>query len=152
MSCAVRYHEAHPFLVQAVLLNPINVPAYNNLGVVYEKTGHLQQALELYSTAVLLQPSLVETYNNIAHIHTMLAQPREAIKNYLHAFSMQVTVHADLHCACCHSIHFTMPLQHTALHFATQHESTSEFDSHSRTTALYSPLPRQHPSHIWECY
>ena len=86
-----RYYDAHPFLVTAVTLNPVNVPAYNNLGVVYEKTGHLNQSLKLYSTATALQPTLVETYNNIAHIHTMLEQPEAAIRNYNHALSLQAT-------------------------------------------------------------
>ena len=67
--------------------NPECWMAYNNLGVVVESTGNLQQAVEYYQQALAIRPDYPEAHDNLGNvlgeqgkIDESLAQHREAIR------------------------------------------------------------------------
>ena len=51
-----RYEEARRELEKAIELSPLNVEAYHNLAVIFERTGELQRAVELYREALRYRP------------------------------------------------------------------------------------------------
>jgi len=60
-----RYEDATNAFQNAVLYNPEDAIAYNNLGVVRFKTGHFEDAVEDFRRSVEISPQYEEAKGNL---------------------------------------------------------------------------------------
>ena len=76
-----------------------NEIAHLNLGVVYEKSGRLDEAMREYRTALKINPRRAHTHNNIADLLDLSGQPAAALKEYQAAVALNsssVETHLNL--------------------------------------------------------
>lgn len=66
---ANKHGESKKYFKKAVLLDPDNFHAINNIGVCYELEGQLSSALEKFKEAVSLSPKYGSGYENIAGVY-----------------------------------------------------------------------------------
>jgi septal ring-binding cell division protein DamX len=59
------YEQAEIYLGEALYINPENPYALLNMGVLYHKTGRLEQARQMYRKVIELQPSAQADHSNI---------------------------------------------------------------------------------------
>lgn len=75
--------EAEAAFKHAIDANTANVEAYNQLGVLYRRTGRPAEAGFLYETALQLEPDNTSLHWNLAILHdTDLPDPRKALFHY----------------------------------------------------------------------
>ena len=67
---------------KAVLLEPRNVEAYNNLGLVLKKMGRSEEAFEQYRKALAIDPQCVECLNNLGALYLVTHDLAEAEANF----------------------------------------------------------------------
>jgi hypothetical protein len=60
-----QYEQAEVYLGEALYINPENPYALLNMGVLYHKTGRLEQARQMYRKVIELQPSAQADHSNI---------------------------------------------------------------------------------------
>ena len=68
--------EAH----RAVELDPVSMPAYNNLGAMYSYAGQPQRAVEAYQAALALAPEAAPVASNLALSYSDLGRHADAIR------------------------------------------------------------------------
>ena len=73
------YEKAYQYLLMAKNLYPYNDTLYNNLGLVYLKTGRFKEAEESYLYALTLNPFMADVYNNIGSLYIETGRYDEAI-------------------------------------------------------------------------
>lgn len=64
-----RPHEAHIHFEKAVLMEPRNAQAYNDLGLALKKSGHREEAMEQYLKALSIDPQCAPCLNNRGVLH-----------------------------------------------------------------------------------
>jgi tetratricopeptide (TPR) repeat protein len=74
--------EARPFLQQALALNPQNAQSYLQMGILLEKSGDLQNALEQLHTAIKLDPKLASAYYRAARLCQKLGREQESQRDF----------------------------------------------------------------------
>ena len=68
---------------QAIDMNTANVEAYNQLGILYRRTGRYEEARFIYETALETEPDNTSLHWNLAILHdTDLPDPRKALLHY----------------------------------------------------------------------
>ncbi len=67
---------------RAVLVNPDNWLALNNLGITYNKMEKPQEAIECFQKALLKKPVFVEALNNLAGTFVKTGRLKEALSHY----------------------------------------------------------------------
>lgn len=68
---------------RAINVNTANVEAYNQLGILYRRTGRPEEARFIYETALKLEPDNTSLHWNLAILHdTDLPDPRKALLHY----------------------------------------------------------------------
>ena len=83
----------------AVAVTGENEIAHLNLGVVYEKTGRLDEAMREYRAALKINPRRAHTHNNIADLLDLTGQPAAALAEYQAAMQLDpssVATHLNL--------------------------------------------------------
>jgi len=73
-----RFGEARPFLQQALAVNPANAQSYLQMGILLEKSGDPQNALEQLRTAIRLDPNSTSAYYRAARLCKKLGREKEA--------------------------------------------------------------------------
>ena len=68
---------------QAIDVNAANIEAYNQLGILYRRTGRYEEARHIYETALEIDPDNTSLHWNLAILHdTDLPDPRKALFHY----------------------------------------------------------------------
>jgi type IV pilus biogenesis/stability protein PilW len=70
---------------KAVVADPGNLEAYNNLGVLFKETGRLDQAVEAFQRALALDPKYEKALNNLGVVRYLKGQYEEAISLFRQA-------------------------------------------------------------------
>lgn len=91
-----KWAEAREMLEKAVILEPRNVEAYNNLGLALRKLGEKDKALEQYQKALSVQPDCAECLNNLGVLYLSDRQLGEAKAQFQKALQMRPE-YADPH-------------------------------------------------------
>lgn len=74
--------EARPLLQQALALNPQNAQTYFQMGILLEKSGDPQSALEQLHAAIKLDPKLAGAYYRAARLCKKIGRDREAQRDF----------------------------------------------------------------------
>ena len=77
-----RYAPAIERFEHAIVLDPKNAEALNNLAVIYRQTGDPERAIELVRRAIELEPRNGEMFYNLGNIHKDRGDLDEAIEAY----------------------------------------------------------------------
>jgi tetratricopeptide (TPR) repeat protein len=68
---------------QAIDVNAANIEAYNQLGILYRRTGRYEEARHIYETALEIDPDNISLHWNLAILHdTDLPDPPKALLHY----------------------------------------------------------------------
>ena len=78
--CA-QYEEAIAVLQKSVEIQE-SAEAFHNLGVCYEKTGKLEDAVSAYREAIRVNPDFVQSHNDLAALYENSNQLEKAIDHY----------------------------------------------------------------------
>ncbi|MBA4369732.1 MAG: hypothetical protein C0403_19065, partial [Desulfobacterium sp.] len=65
-----------------IRIKPGYYPAYFNLGVAFQHTGHYEEAAKAYVRTLTIKPDFTDAYNNLGIVLHRLGKIREAIKIY----------------------------------------------------------------------
>lgn len=76
--------EAYKKVIQ---LDPKNLEAINNLGVVYKDMGRADEAIEQYQKALSINPNFAKAHNNLGVAYFMKGEYIKAIREYQKAIS-----------------------------------------------------------------
>ena len=79
---AGQYEDAIKEFQQALLLDPVNFGAVQELAVVYENLGRLEKAEETYKQAIKLKPSYWHGYSRLGYFYYIYGRNVEAEKMY----------------------------------------------------------------------
>jgi acetyltransferase-like isoleucine patch superfamily enzyme/tetratricopeptide (TPR) repeat protein len=74
---------------KAILLQPNNSIAHQNLGVAFQAQGKLEAALHCYQQALELQPEYAEAINNLGTLFEQQGELQQALQSYQQAFKLQ---------------------------------------------------------------
>lgn len=80
-----RYAEAIEEYEKAIVADPGNLEAYNNLGVLFKETGRIDRAAESFQRALALDPKYEKALNNLGVIRYLKGQYAEAISLFRRA-------------------------------------------------------------------
>ncbi len=90
---------AIPGLERTITANPSDASAHNRLGVCFQRTGRLADAIGEYRAAVKADARLAEAWNNLATAYHGDRQLKQAIKHYRKALEIRpemATAHRNL--------------------------------------------------------
>lgn len=73
------YQEAAGHFEQAIVLDPTNAAAYNNLGTTYDRLGRCEEAIRAYMRAIEIDPEDAELYGGLGVAYAHLDRDEEAI-------------------------------------------------------------------------
>jgi tetratricopeptide (TPR) repeat protein len=74
---------------EAIRLNPQYFNGYNELGIIYRRTGNPDQAISSFNTAIHLNPNFARAYNNRANAYSDKGDYNQAIRDYSEAIRRQ---------------------------------------------------------------
>jgi protein O-GlcNAc transferase len=74
--------QAQACFEEAIQLQPDFVPAYNNLGNLFQVQGEIAQAIETYQQALELDPQVAAIHCNLASLHQLQGDRDRAITGY----------------------------------------------------------------------
>jgi tetratricopeptide (TPR) repeat protein len=83
------YLKAYQYLLMAKSLHPYYYGTYNNLGIVYFKTGHYEEAERSYLKSLKLNPHMPDSHNNIASVYFETGRYDEAITHLEKSISLR---------------------------------------------------------------
>jgi len=83
------YEKGYQYLLMAKNLHPYNDTLYNNMGLVYFKTGRFKEAEESYLYALTLNPFMADVCNNIGSLYIETGRYDEAIPYLAKAISIK---------------------------------------------------------------
>ena len=83
------YEKAYRYIFLAKRLYPYSDVIYNNLGLIYFKTGRIKEAEESYLYALKLNPSMVSGYNNLGILYIETDRYDEALSCFKKALSIK---------------------------------------------------------------
>ncbi|MEM9487758.1 MAG: tetratricopeptide repeat protein, partial [Myxococcota bacterium] len=66
---------------RALTLDPADVTAIYNMGVVSQDAGKDRQAIDFYLHALRIEPDLAEAHYNLATVYDRQGEPRAAIRH-----------------------------------------------------------------------
>ncbi len=89
---AANHDAAIDYLTLAIAINSANPLYHLDLGLVYGKTGRLEQAAQSYQEALRWQPDEAETYYLLAAVQKRLGQSAAAIQNLRQAINLDPTM------------------------------------------------------------
>src|SRR3989338_5616339 len=81
--------DSYSLWVDTVIKMPESFRGHNNLGVVYEKQGRLDEAIKEYRMTLSLKPGYAEAHNNLGVVYAKQGQIDEAIKEFRTALSLK---------------------------------------------------------------
>lgn len=84
-----RYDLAEKYWHCVIDIQPDNVDAYNNLGIVYKSQGEFDKAKEAYVQAMNLDPDDAKLHNNIANLFREINCFEQAEAEYRRAIQLQ---------------------------------------------------------------
>jgi choline-sulfatase len=76
------YQHATPYLLQATQLGLKEARVFNFLGICYDRTGRLSQAVQSYRQALLLDATLAEVHLNLGYAYEQLNRKSLAAQEY----------------------------------------------------------------------
>jgi tetratricopeptide (TPR) repeat protein len=79
-----RYHQALMHYEEALEISPDSAEALLGLGDVYESTGNIAGAIEVFTRSIKHHPSAI-AYIKLANIHMMNANYEDAVRHYIQA-------------------------------------------------------------------
>ena len=85
------YFDAIRFYREAIQIDSSFAQAYNNLGIVYAKTGELEKAVDVYNKSLENDPEFVDAYYNRSNAPTGLSVPLRPIVKKLNFYFSQHT-------------------------------------------------------------
>jgi len=83
------YEKGYQYLLMAKNLHPYNDTLYNNMGLVYFKTGRIKEAEESYLYALTLNPFMADVCNNLGSLYIETGRYDEAIPYLEKAISLK---------------------------------------------------------------
>ena len=85
---AGKLEQAQEVFEKILSIDPENVEALNNIGIINISHGRHEEGIEFYKKALLHQPDLAKTHNNIAIALSQLGRVGEAIESYEKALAL----------------------------------------------------------------
>lgn len=84
--CPVHWDQALAAYERCLEIRPDFAPAYNNLGVIYQRQGRLEEALKAFREAVLCDPDYERAYHNLGRLYRQRCGDWEAeLETFLEA-------------------------------------------------------------------
>ncbi len=83
-----RYANAENAFKKAIKLNPSIPEPHNNLGILFFKQGHLDDAIKAYQTAIKLMPSFTDAHNNLGNAFKYQGKFEQANQCYMKALNL----------------------------------------------------------------
>jgi len=80
---------AENYYKEVLEINPQHFEAYNNLGLLYDKTGKYHEAKNCYEKAIEIEPKDSQIHNNLGIIYNQLGEFDMAKKSYIAALNIQ---------------------------------------------------------------
>ena len=68
--------------------SPNSALAHNNIGVVYQKQGNIDLAIDVYKQAIALNPNYAEAYNNLGLVYQSQGKTKLAVEAYQKALAL----------------------------------------------------------------
>src|SRR3989338_1092558 len=81
--------DSYSLWVDTVIKMPESFRGHNNLGVVYEKQGRLDEAIKEFRMTLSLKPCYAEAHNNLGNVYEKEGQIDKAIEEYRMALSIK---------------------------------------------------------------
>ena len=69
---------AYEYLRRALVIRPDYPEALNNLGILYLRTGRLNEGIASFKECIRVAPSFDESYLNLAKVYTVQSEPAKA--------------------------------------------------------------------------
>lgn len=91
--------RAAALLNDVIAIDPERAAPHTNLGIVYRRTGRLDEAVREYETAIRINPADAEAYHNLGLAHRRRGAFADAERAYLRALELrpnQVDTHYNL--------------------------------------------------------
>ena len=82
------YTDLETLYATTINLNPTCWFAHNNLGLILEKKGQLDQAMSHYQEAIRLDPNLADAYSNRGNVYMKLGQYQLALNDFNEAIRL----------------------------------------------------------------
>ena len=76
------YGDAYAVLVKPSAIPDVHYKAYYGIGLIYEKKGDIQKAIDAYDWAIFLRPEIAETYVHQGHCHKKMGNSWKACENW----------------------------------------------------------------------
>ena len=73
---------------KAVALDPTYATPHNDLGVLYEEAGRLEEAERSYLQALSLDPSYIDPHANLAMLYERLGQQEKAVYHWMKRYQL----------------------------------------------------------------
>jgi len=84
--CPIYWGQALAAYERCLEIRPDFAPAYNNLGVIYQRQGRLEEALKAFREAVLCDPDYERAYHNLGRLYRQRGGDWEAeLETFLEA-------------------------------------------------------------------
>jgi len=91
--------RAAALLNDVIAIDPARAAPHTNLGIIYRRTGRLDEAIREYETAIRLNPADAEAYHNLGLAHRRRGAFADAERAYRRALELrpnQVDTHYNL--------------------------------------------------------
>ncbi len=86
---AESFEEAIPFLEQALVFNPLDGAAYNDIALCRIEMGVLDGALEIFDKGIAVEPDYATIHHNKGWLLNMLGRPTEALVCFERALALE---------------------------------------------------------------
>ena len=91
--------DSLPALHNAAKLSPNDAEPHNNLGIVLQECGQLDDAVASYRSALKIEPRFVEAHYNLGNVQSELGQLEDAVVSYRSALKINpdfAVIHSNL--------------------------------------------------------
>jgi tetratricopeptide (TPR) repeat protein len=90
------YHDEIKLYQSVLEINPGCWMVHNNLGIAFEKSGRMQEAVEHYKKALHFMPDFAEAHNNLGIALVRTGQIREAVEHFQKAL-LSTSNNSEIH-------------------------------------------------------
>ena len=93
------FQEAKDLYNEVLKINPENLDANNNLGIIYQILGETEKAIKFYNKAIEIKPNFADSHHNLKLIYFKIGDFENSYKHhvkFLEIKSSSIKTNSDL--------------------------------------------------------